>query len=58
MLPRPMRGARSLTSRRSPPTSTPVWRERGMFWKRGMVKGAPGKGWTFTFWISSHSSMS
>ena len=29
-----------------------------MFWKRGMVNGAPGNGWTLTFWISSHSSMS
>ena len=48
----------SLTSSRSAPSSMPVWRERSMFWKRGMVNGAPGKGWTLTFWISSHSSMS
>ena len=40
------------------PTSTPRCRERSMFWKRGMVKGAPGKGGILTFTISSRSSIS
>ncbi len=29
-----------------------------MLRKRGIVNGAPTNGCTFTFWISSHSSMS